>query len=32
MAEQKDRIRPLLDYQGNQAGRDDVSVTGFQVG
>ena len=33
MAEQKDRIRQaLFDYQGNQAGRDDVSVIGFQVG
>jgi hypothetical protein len=33
MAEQKDRIwQALLDYQGNQARRDDVSVIGFQVG
>ena len=33
MTEQKDRIRQaLLDYQGNQVRRDDVSVIGFDVG
>ncbi len=33
MSEQKDHIRQtLLDYQGNQVRRDDVSVIGFDVG
>ena len=33
MSEQRDHIRQaLLDYQGNQARRDDVSVIGFDVG
>ena len=32
MPEQKDHIRQaLLDYQSNQARRDDVSVIGFSV-